>query len=81
MDIHIITLFPEYFNCLQYGLVGTALKNSANVHLHQLRDFSTRDDRRIDDRPYGGGPGMVIQAQPIQSAREHILSILSLIHI
>lgn len=75
MDIHAITLFPEIFDCLQHGLSGKALKTHSTLTTHQLRDFSERPDRRIDDRPFGGGPGMLISAEPVFRAKQHIRKI------
>ena len=65
----IVSLFPEMFNVLQSGITGRAL----NEQLIQLeywnpRDFSTDKHQSVDDRPYGGGPGMVMMAEPLQAA-------------
>lgn len=71
-NLTIITLFPEMFECLQYGIVGRAQTNKIiNVHLIQLRDFSDNKHQRIDDNAYGGGPGMVMQYEPLKKAVEH----------
>lgn len=71
MEISVITLFPEMFSSIKdYGVVGRAIqKESLKLRLFNLRDFSL-DGRngRVDDRPYGGGPGMVIQAEPLKDA-------------
>ena len=72
MEIHIISLFPEFFQSAEIGLIGKAMQERMQIHHHHLRDFSSRKDRRIDDRPFGGGPGMLIQAEPIYQARQHI---------
>tara|TARA_Y200000002_G_scaffold383107_1_gene403269 strand:- start:5244 stop:5993 length:750 start_codon:yes stop_codon:yes gene_type:complete len=74
MEIHLITLLPEFFNCLQHGLTAKAINGPMQLNVHPLRNFSQRNDRRIDDRPYGGGPGMVMEAEPIMLAREAILA-------
>jgi tRNA (guanine37-N1)-methyltransferase len=65
----IITLFPEMFAALDYGIVGRAVKTKLiSVDLWNPRDF-TQDKRRcVDDRPYGGGPGMLMMTQPLQAA-------------
>lgn len=77
MRIRIITLFPEMvLNLAQFGVIGRALEDGL-VELDTLnpRDYSTDPHGRVDDRPYGGGPGMVMQYEPlqkaIQQAREH----------
>ena len=69
----VITLFPEMFDALsQYGISGRAVK-STQVQLHTInpRDFTTDPYRRIDERPYGGGPGMVMLCEPLAKAIEH----------
>jgi tRNA (guanine37-N1)-methyltransferase len=75
MDIHAITLFPEIFQSLHHGLSGKALDSHSSLTTHQMRDFSKRSDRRIDDRPFGGGPGMLISPEPIYQAKAHIKTI------
>ncbi len=70
MQIRIITLFPEMvLNLAQFGVVGRALE-SGLVELDTLnpRDYSSDPHGRVDDRPYGGGPGMVMQYEPLQKA-------------
>jgi tRNA (guanine37-N1)-methyltransferase len=69
MQCHLISLFPESFNALQCGITGRALaKGLVTLHHHNPRDFTTHPNRRVDDRPYGGGPGMVMQVQPLRAA-------------
>lgn len=66
MKIGIISLFPEMFAALSYGVTGRALeKNLLSLHHWNPRDFTTDVHRSVDDRPYGGGPGMVMLAQPL----------------
>ena len=70
MQIRIITLFPEMvLNLAQFGVVGRALE-SGLFELDTLnpRDYSSDPHGRVDDRPYGGGPGMVMQYEPLQKA-------------
>lgn len=65
----IITLFPEMFSLLHYGITGRALKEElVKVTCWDPRDFTQDKHRTVDDRPYGGGPGMVMMAQPLQDA-------------
>lgn len=68
MQADIITLFPEMvLNLSQFGVVGRAIdKQLLTIKVHNPRDYST--NRRVDDRPYGGGPGMVMQLEPLQKA-------------
>jgi tRNA (guanine37-N1)-methyltransferase len=65
----VVTLFPEMFAVLDYGITGRAIKTEAlNVSLWNPRDFTQDKHRTVDDRPYGGGPGMMMMVQPLQDA-------------
>lgn len=74
MRFDVITLFPELFApFLTQGVTRRAFSGDAmNVNLHQLRDFASGQYKRIDDRPYGGGPGMVMMAEPLQECVKYI---------
>lgn len=63
----VITLFPEQFPALvELGVVGRALKKQLfELHCWNPRDFTDDPHRTVDDRPYGGGPGMVMLAEPL----------------
>lgn len=67
MRIDIATLFPEMCEAvLGESIIGRARNGGKiEIHCHQIRDFSTDKHRRVDDSPYGGGMGMVMQAEPI----------------
>ena len=67
MRFDVITLFPELFEpFLTVGVTRRAYAQGlVDVHLWQLRDFAEGNYRRVDDRPFGGGPGMVMQAAPL----------------
>ena len=67
MRFDVITLFPELFApFLQTGVTRRAYASGqVQVKLWQLRDFAPGPYRRVDDRPFGGGPGMVMQAEPL----------------
>jgi tRNA (guanine37-N1)-methyltransferase len=67
MRIDVITLFPEWFsNMRELGVTGRALRDEVvDLRLWNPRDFTNDPHHRVDDRPYGGGPGMVMQAQPL----------------
>ena len=76
MRIDVITLFPDLFEPFtQQGVVRRAYDSGVvQLRLWQLRDFATGNYRRIDDRPFGGGPGMVMAAQPLADALTAIRS-------
>jgi tRNA (guanine37-N1)-methyltransferase len=68
--IAVVTLFPELIeSAVRYGIVGRALDAGAwKLWCVNPRDFTTDNHRTIDDRPYGGGPGMVMLAEPLARA-------------
>ena len=68
MKFEIITLFPEMFSAIkEEGVVARAIKKSIiSISEWQLRDFSSNKYKNIDDKPYGGGGGMVMQVKPIR---------------
>lgn len=75
MRFHIITIFPEslrgYFNS---SILGRAQKDKKiEINLHNLRDFTNDRHKKTDDKPYGGGPGMVMKIEPIVKAIGSIL--------
>jgi tRNA (guanine37-N1)-methyltransferase len=74
MRFDIITLFPGMFGSLfSGGVVKKALDNGLiEVHVHDLRDFTESKHKQVDDRPFGGGQGMVIKPEPVFSAVEKI---------
>lgn len=76
MRFDVITLFPELFApFLTSGITRRAFEaKQVDVRLWQLRDFAPGNYRRIDDRPFGGGPGMVMLAEPLQQCLLRIQS-------
>lgn len=70
----VLTLFPEVFEpVLKCSILGlAAAKGLVEYHLHDIRDYSEDKHRKVDDRPYGGGPGMVIQCEPVFRACEAV---------
>jgi tRNA (guanine37-N1)-methyltransferase len=69
MRFDIITLFPEMFVALNYGIVGRAINNNlVTINLINPRDYSQNKHKRVDERPYGGGPGMVMMVEPLSAA-------------
>jgi len=69
-ECDVITLFPEMFNAItQYGVTGKANRNDFfRLNTWNPRDFTHDKHRTVDDSPYGGGPGMVMMAQPLDDA-------------
>ena len=69
MDISLITLFPEMFTALQQGIIGRAQQQGLiKLSFWNPRDYATDKHRTVDDRPYGGGPGMVMKVEPLRDA-------------
>jgi tRNA (guanine37-N1)-methyltransferase len=70
MRFDIVTLFPEMFDAImQYGVTRRAAEQDRfQLQTWNPRDFTTDNYRTIDDRPYGGGPGMVMLAEPLEKA-------------
>jgi len=70
MWIGIITLFPEMFTTLtDYGVTGRAFREGkATLKLWNPRDYTNDKHRTVDDRPYGGGPGMLMKVEPLAKA-------------
>lgn len=69
--IDVISLFPEWFECLrELGVTGRALSTRVTLTCWNPRDFTTDRHRTVDDRPYGGGPGMVMRPEPLAAAIE-----------
>ena len=72
MRFDVVTLMPTMFDALrEQGVVGRALERGlAEVKLWNPRDYTTDVHRTVDDRPYGGGPGMVMKYEPLKAAIE-----------
>jgi len=70
MKIDIISLFPEvflpYFN--RSIILRAQKKKKVKIYLHNLRDYAQDKHKTVDDRPYGGGPGMILKVEPINRA-------------
>ena len=73
-NFDVITLFPKAFELINnLGVITRALdKNLINVNLHDLREYGEGSYRQVDDKPYGGGAGMVLKPEPIFKAHESI---------
>ncbi len=76
MNFHVLTLFPDMITGgLNHSITGRALKNEQiSLETVDIRDYSCNKSARVDDYPYGGGAGMVMQAEPIYLAYEDMIS-------
>ena len=73
MKIDILTLFPEMFDALNQSIIGKAIENNLiEINLINIRDFSKDKHKKVDDTPYGGGPGMVIKPDVVYDAFKSI---------
>jgi tRNA (guanine37-N1)-methyltransferase len=72
IQFDVVTLFPPMFDAIsQHGITSRALENKlCDLNLWNPRDYTTDNHRTVDDRPYGGGPGMVMLAEPLEQAIE-----------
>ena len=72
MRIDVISLFPPMFEAVTgYGITGRAIKNGLlNLRVWNPRDYTEDRHRSVDDRPYGGGQGMVMMIEPLARAIE-----------
>lgn len=75
MKIDILTIFPEFFTeVFDFGIIRRAkLAEIVEINIHDIRSFTTDKHRITDDRPFGGGDGMVLKAEPIFNAIEQII--------
>lgn len=75
MRIDIITIFPEIIDAYMNASImkRAQAKGVVSIHTHNLREYTTDKHRKVDDRPYGGGAGMVLMAEPILRAVSAII--------
>ena len=74
MQFDVLTLFPEMFKVLEESIIGRAKeKGLININLINIRDFSKDKHKKVDDTPYGGGAGMVIQPDVVYDAYKSII--------
>ena len=82
MNFHILTLFPGMFE----GVFGESMLSRAkdagilNFYLYNIRDFAGNKHNRVDDTPYGGGRGMVMQAPPVYDTYKCDLTFLQVLY-
>jgi len=75
MRIDVLTIFPEFFGqVFDFGIIRRAkLAGIVGINVHDIREFATDKHKMTDDRPFGGGDGMVMKPEPIFAAVEHLL--------
>ncbi|MEP6903369.1 MAG: tRNA (guanosine(37)-N1)-methyltransferase TrmD [Actinomycetota bacterium] len=75
MKIDVLTIFPEFFReVFDFGIIRRArMAEIVEINIHDIREFTTDKHRMTDDRPFGGGDGMVFKPEPIFNAIEKIL--------
>ena len=73
MKFDVLTLFPEMFEPIKQSIIGRAKeKELIDINLINIRDFSKNKHKKVDDTPYGGGAGMIMQADVVNAAYESI---------
>ncbi|MEE0768914.1 MAG: tRNA (guanosine(37)-N1)-methyltransferase TrmD [Clostridia bacterium] len=73
MKFSVLTLFPDMFSPLKESIIGKAIEDKKiELNLINIRDFSKDKHKKVDDTPYGGGAGMVMKADVVYDAYEHI---------
>jgi len=74
MKIDVLTIFPEFFReVFDFGIIRRAkLARIVEINVHDLRQWTTDKHRMVDDRPFGGGDGMVLKCEPIFAAIENL---------
>ena len=76
LRVNVISIFPEMFDALKLGMSGRALEQKLmRLVLINPRDFAKNRYRSIDDRPYGGGPGMIMMAEPLAAAVDAVVDV------
>ena len=75
MKIDVLTIFPEYFReIFEFGIIRRArAADIVEINVHDIREYATDKHKMVDDRPFGGGDGMVLKPEPIFAAIEDLL--------
>ncbi len=75
MRIDVLTIFPEFFaQVFDFGIIRRAkLAGIVEINVHDIREFATDKHRMVDDRPFGGGDGMVLKPEPLFAAIERLV--------
>lgn len=75
MKVDVLTIFPEFFGAVfDFGIIRRAkLAEIVEINVHDIREFTVDKHRMVDDRPFGGGDGMVLKPEPIFAAIENLI--------
>ena len=75
MKIDVLTIFPEYFDSIfEFGIIRRAkFAGIMEINVHDIREYATDKHKMVDDRPFGGGDGMVLKPEPIFAAIENLV--------
>lgn len=75
MKIDVLTIFPEFFDkVFDFGIIRRAkLAGIVEINVHDIRDYAVDKHKMVDDRPFGGGDGMVLKPEPIFAAIENLI--------
>ena len=75
MKIDVLTIFPEYFDAIfEFGIIRRAkLAGIVEIGVHDIREYAGDKHKMVDDRPFGGGDGMVLKPEPIFAAIENLI--------
>ena len=66
MKFNILTIFPEIFNVLNHGVISKAFEKNLSINCYDIRENAINKHGQIDGKPYGGGEGMLMMAQPLK---------------
>src|SRR6184192_1073480 len=74
MKIDVLTIFPEFFGSVfDFGIIRRAkLAEIVEINVHDIREYAMDKHKMVDDRPFGGGDGMVLKPEPIFAAIEEL---------
>jgi tRNA (guanine37-N1)-methyltransferase len=74
MKIDVLTIFPEFFaSVFEFGIIRRAkLAGIVEINVHDIREYATDKHKMVDDRPFGGGDGMVLKPEPLFAAIENL---------
>ena len=75
LEIDVLTIFPEFFaSVFDFGIIRRAkLAEIVEINVHDIREYATDKHKMVDDRPFGGGDGMVMKPEPIFAAIENLI--------